>query len=284
VQNVQFYQNVSKGYFNTLRIRLLGGRFFDERDGPETPEVAIINQTMARTFWENQRAVGRRIRPSGTTNWCTVVGVIADVKNNGVENPAGTEIYLPFMQNAGRGRARNMHIAIRAQVSPSMIASAVRAELAKLDPGLPLARIRTMEELISAAQSRPRFLTLLLTLFAGVALVLAVVGIYGVISYSVARQTKEFGLRMARGAQRGDVLGRVLGRGMVLVLIGIGIGLIGAFTLTRFLSSLLFGVTPTDPFTFVVVSILLTVVAFFASYIPARRATKVDPMLALRYE
>jgi putative ABC transport system permease protein len=164
------------------------------------------------------------------------------------------------------------------------VINALRQELRELDPGLPLAKVRTMNEVMAAAQSRPRFLTLLLTLFASVALILAAVGIYGVISYSVAQRTKEFGVRIALGAQRRDVLGIVLGGGLLLALAGIGVGLIGAFILTRFLSTLLFGVTPTDPITFIVVSVLLGLVAFLASYIPARRATRVDPMVALRYE
>ena len=284
IQNVEYYQSVSPGYFNTLRIRLLDGRFFDERDGSEAPEVAIINQTMARTFWGNDSAVGRRIRPSGTTNWCTVVGVIADAKNGGLEKPTGTELYVPFAQNAGRGRSQRMSIAIRSSGDPETMVTAVRKELARLDPTLPLARVRTLEDLVSNAQSRPKLLTLLLTLFGSVALVLATVGIYGVISYSVARQSKEFGVRMALGAQRGDVLGIVLGRGMLLAVIGIGIGLVGAVILTRFLSAMLFGVTPTDPITFLVVSLLLGVVAFLASYLPALRATRIDPMEALRSE
>ena len=169
-------------------------------------------------------------------------------------------------------------------VHASAVIKAVRREVRELDPALPLARVRTMDDVVSAAHSRPRFLTLLLTLFSSVALLLAAVGIYGVISYSVAQRTKEFGVRMALGAQRGDVLGIVLGRGMLLTLIGIVLGVSGAIMLTRFLSGLLFGVTPTDPATFVVVSLVLVVVAFLASYLPARRATKVDPMIALRYE
>jgi len=282
LQNVEFYQSVSPGYFETLRIPLLEGRFFDSRDSAESPEVVIINQTMARTFWGNDSALGHRIRPSGTTNWCTVVGVIADVKNAGLERPTGTEIYLPFTQNAGQGRSWRMSLVVRASGASSLIVGAVRRELAEIDPALPLANIRTMQELLSAAQSRPRFLTLLLTLFAGVALILAAVGIYGVIAYSVAQRTKEFGLRMALGAQPGDVLGIVLGRGMMLALFGIGIGLAGALVLTRFLASLLFGVTPTDPATFLVVSLFFGAVALLATYIPARRATKIHPMEALR--
>jgi predicted permease len=283
-QNVEFYQSVSPGYFETMRIRLVQGRFFDQRDSAEAPEVAIINQSMARTFWGTENALGRRIRPSGTTNWCAVVGVIADVKNDGLEKPAGTELYVPFTQNAGRDRSQQMFAIVRASGDPAAVAAGVRRELGRLDPALPLANIHGMEAIISAAQSRPRVLTLLLALFAVVALVLASVGIYSVIAYSVARRTKELGLRMALGAQRGDVFRLVLGRSLPVALSGIGIGLLGAFVLTRFLSSLLFGVTPTDPATFVMVSLSFSVVAFLAICLPAHRATRINPMKALRDE
>ena len=286
VENVDFYQTVSKDYFKTLGIRLVEGRVFDERDGTGAPDVVVINQTLARTFWGNNSPIGRRLRPGrGTNAWCTIVGVVEDVKNHGLDKPTGTELYLSRGQTYTQGdRNFYVYMAVRSQGNPSSVISTLRRELRDLDPSLPLARVRTMDEVVSAAQSRPRFLTLLLTLFASVALVLAAVGIYGVISYSVAQRTKEFGVRMALGAQHGDVLGIVLGRGMLLALIGISIGLLGAVTLTRFLSTLLFGVTPTDPMTFAVVSVLLAGVAFLASYLPARRATKVDPMVALRYE
>lgn len=284
VQNVEFYQSVSQGSFNTLRLRFVEGRAFDDRDGPDAPEVAIINQTMARTFWGNNSPVGRRIRPSGTTNWCTIVGVVADAKNGGLEKPAGTEVYLPYTQSAGRRGLWRQNIVIRAPGNPAAMVSAVRREVAALDPALPVTNIRAMNDVLAAARSRPHFLTLLLTAFAGVALVLAAVGIYGVISYSVARRAKEIGLRMALGAQRGNVLGLVLGGGLRLTLAGLLFGLAGAFALTRFLSTLLFGITPTDPVTFAVVSLLLALVAVVATYIPARRASKVDPMVALRNE
>jgi putative ABC transport system permease protein len=284
VQNVQFYQSVSKGYFNALRLRFVEGRAFDERDGQDAPEVAIINQTMARTFWGNDSPVGRRIRPGGTTNWCTVIGVVADAKNDGLEKPAGTELYLPLQQTAGRRGLWGQNVVLRAPGNPAALVSAVRRELAAIDPALPITRIRPMEEVLAAARSRPQFLTLLLTAFAGVALVLAAVGIYGVISYSVARRAKEIGLRMALGAQRGNVLGLILGGGLRLTVAGLLFGLTGALALTRFLSTLLFGVTPTDPVTFASVSLLLAVVAVVATYSPARRASRVDPMVALRNE
>jgi predicted permease len=284
VESVDFYQAVSKDYFKTFGIRLVEGRVFEERDRSGAPDVAVINQTTARTFWKNESPIGRRLRRAGAANpWCTVIGVVDDVKNHGLHRPTGTEVYFARGQSYADGE-RNLFVAVRSPMNPSTVINALRAEVRALDPGLPLARIRTMDEVMSAAQSRPRFLTLLLTLFSSIALVLAAIGIYGVISYSVAQRTKEFGVRMALGAQRGDVLGIVLGHGMLLTVIGIAVGLGGAFVLTRFLSTLLFGVTPTDPVTFAIVSLLLGVVAFLASYIPARRATKVDPMVALRYE
>jgi len=285
VQNVDFPQTVSKDYFKMLGIRLVDGRMFDERDAAGAPDVVVINQTMARMFWGNDSPIGRRLRRGigGTNVWCTVIGIVEDVKNHGLAEATGTEVYYSLGQTYARSD-RNFYIAVRSSSSPSTVINALRREVRALDPTLPLARIRTMDEVMSAAQSRPRFLTLLLTLFASVALVLAAVGIYGVISYSVAQRTKEFGVRMALGAQRGDVLNIVLRRGMLLTLAGIVIGAGGAFALTRFLSTLLFGIAPTDPITFIVVSLLLGLVAFLACYIPARRATKVDPMVALRYE
>jgi len=285
VQNVDFPQTVSKDYFKTFGVRLVEGRLFDERDSAGAPDVAIVNQMMARTFWANESPIGRRLRRGlgGTNVWCTVIGVVEDVKNHGLAMPTGTEVYYSLGQTYARGDGR-FHIAMRSRSSPSAVIRALRHEVREQDPSLPLARIRTMDEVVSAAQSRPRFLTLLLTLFSSAALALAAVGIYGVISYSVAQRTKEFGLRLALGAQVGDVLSLVLRRGMLLALVGIVVGLAGAFGLTRFLSTLLYGVAPTDPTTFIAVSLLLSGVAFLACYIPARRATKVDPMVALRYE
>ena len=284
IQNVDFYQAVSKDYFTTMGIRLMDGRLFESRDVQDAPEVAIVNKTMAMTFWPNQNALGRRVRPSGTKAWCTIVGIVDDVKNAGLDRPAGTEIYLPFRQPTGQGNT-DMYVVMRAQGGdPRAMAGAVREQLGEIDPALPMADIRLMEDVLSRAQARPRFLTLLLSLFSGVALAIATVGIYGVVSYSVARRTKEFGLRMVLGAQGGDVLGLVMKQGAGMILIGVASGLVLAFVFTRLMASLLFGVTATDLPTFASVTILLFGVALAACYIPARRATRVDPIQTLRYE
>jgi putative ABC transport system permease protein len=281
---IDFIHNVTPGYFETLKMPLAAGRYIDARDGTEAPRVVVINETMARAVWGNAgSALGRRLRQGLAGEWRTVVGVVADVKNNGLDRPAGTEIYFPYTQHSAE-RLRYLYIAIRSRTPAEAVISAVRREVAALDDTLPITQVRTMEEVLSDAQSKPRFLTLVLTLFAGVALVLAAVGIYGVISYSVAQRTKEFGIRMALGAQHNKVVGLVLGRGLLLVILGLAAGLVGALALTRFLEGFLFGIKATDPATFAVVSLLLAGIAILASYIPARRATQVDPLVALREE
>jgi putative ABC transport system permease protein len=283
IQNVDYYQIVSRDYFKTMGIRLMAGRLFEERDVQGGPDVVIINQTMAQTFWPGQDPLGRRIRPGSSDPWCTIIGIVEDVKNAGIDRPAGTEIYLPFRQTQASGN-RIMYAVLRGRGDPRPLGVEVRQVLRQLDPALPLAQVRLMDDVMSVAQSRPRFLTLLLGLFSGVALAIATVGIYGVISYSVARRSKEFGLRMALGAQPGDVLRLVMKQGAGLALLGVGIGLVAAFALTRLMATLLFGITPTDPVTFASVSVILAGVALAACYVPARRATQVDPIQTLRYE
>jgi putative ABC transport system permease protein len=283
MQNVDYYQIVSKDYFQTMGIRLMEGRLFDERDGNGAPNVAIINQTMARTFWGNQSPIGKRIQPGGGPPWCTVIGVVEDVKNAGLDKPTGTELYLPYAQPQAAGLT-NGYLILSAQGDPRSLVSAVRSTLDAIDPTIPLSKVQTMEQVLSKAQSQPRFLTLLLSLFSGVALVIATVGIYGVISYSVVRRSKEFGLRMALGAQRSNVLTLVMQQGLVLIAIGVVAGVVAALALTHLMATLLFGVQPTDPATFLSVSAILAAVALAASYIPALRATRVDPMKALRHE
>src|SRR6266436_6620538 len=284
IQNVDFYQSVSKDYFATMGIRLMDGRLFDARDVQGAPDAVIINKTMALTFWPQQNPIGRRIRPGGSKNWSTIVGMVDDVKNAGLDRPAGTELYLPYRQPAGAGNS-DMYVVMRTPAGdPRSLAGVVREQLNAIDPSLPLADIRLMEDVLTRAQARPRFLTLLLSLFSIVAFAIATVGIYGVVSYSVARRTKEFGLRMVLGAQGEDVLGLVMKQGAGMVAIGVAAGLATAFALTRLMASLLFGVTPTDLPTFAGVTVLLFAVALLACYLPARRATRVDPIQTLRYE
>ena len=284
IQNVDFYQAVSKDYFATMGIRLMDGRLFDARDVEGAPSVVVINKAMAMTFWPRQNPIGRRIRPGGSKDWSTIIGIVDDVKNAGLDRPAGTELYLPYRQSAGAGNS-DMYIVMRTPAGdPRSLAGLVREQLNEIDPSLPLADVRLMEDVLTRAQARPRFLTVLLSLFSGVALAIATVGIYGVVSYSVARRTKEFGLRMVLGAQGGDVLGLVMKQGAGMVTIGIVAGLATAFALTRLMASLLFGVTATDLPTFAGVTVVLFGVALAACYVPALRATRVDPIQTLRYE
>src|SRR5437879_7149516 len=191
-----------------MGIRLMGGRLFDARDFQGAPEVVIVNKTMAMRVWRRQNPIGRRVRPGGSKNWGTVVGMVDDVKNAGLDRPAGTELYLPYRQPAGAGNS-DMYVVMRTPAGdPRSLAGIVREQLNALDPSLPLADVRLMEDVLTRAQARPRFLTLLLSLFSIVAFAIATVVIYGGVSYSVARRTKEFGLRMVLGAQGGDEIGR----------------------------------------------------------------------------
>ena len=282
-QNVDYYQGVAPEYFEMMRIPIIEGRAFDSRDGADANRVVIINQTMARTFYGSQSPIGRRVREdSDKVPWRTIIGVAADVKNGGIDKPTGTELYFPYTQ--ADGGIRTMYLAVKTVGDPQQIVSAVRAQVNALDPSLPVAQIRLMEDVISAANARPRFLTVLLSVFSFIALGLAAVGIYGVMAFMVARRTQEFGIRMAIGAGPRDVLNLVLGQGAKIGLVGVAVGALGALVLTRFVRQLLFGVESFDPLTFVVTALVLTVVVLAACYVPARRATRVDPMVALRYE
>jgi len=280
-QNVDYWQPAGDHYFETLGIRLIEGRFFDERDGAKTPKVVIVNQTMARTFWLGESPIGRRVKPGFEGDWRTIVGVVGDVKNAGIDKPAGTELYFPYLQSEN---TRSGYLILKGTSDPYALTGAARREIAQLDGALPVANMRSMDDVILAAQTRPRFLTVLLTIFSSVALALASLGIYGVIAYSVEQRTSEFGIRMAMGAGPGDVLRMVVGEGIRLGLLGTVIGALAAFGLTRFIRGLLFGVSSFDPLTFLAMALLLAAVTVFACYLPARRATRVDPMVALRYE
>ena len=279
--NIDYWQVVGDRFFETMGIRLIEGRFFDARDADGATPTVIINRTMARTYYGNQSAIGRRVRPGFQDPWRVIVGVVEDVKNAGLDAPAGTELFLPERQ----GNPRNsLYLALRTAGDPNAIIPAVRAAVRDLDPSLPLSQVQSMEETLEAARSRPRFLTTLLALFSFTALLLAAVGLYGVISYSVARRTMEFGIRMAMGAESGDVIRLVAGQGLRLALIGVALGAAGALALTRLIRGLLFGVSAFDPMTFAAMALLLITVTAIACIVPARRATKVDPLVALRYE
>ncbi len=273
--------SVTPDYFRTVRIPLLSGRDFTLADTSEAPPVAIINESMARLFWPGQDAVGRRFKHSPEDkSWITVVGVVGDVRESGLDRPAPPEAYSPETQNTSPFLA----LVVRAANDPSGEVSALRQAVHELDKDLPLIEVQTMPELVSESTHEKRFVALLLGLFAAVGLILALVGIYGVISYSVAQRTREIGIRMAFGASLVHVVRMVLREGLKVVVVGVAAGTLGAWALTRYLTSVLYSVRATDPWTFAGVAGAMVVVALAACYVPARRAAGIDPMAALRYE
>lgn len=274
-------------YFPTLKIPLIQGRYFSERDTADAPGVVIIDEGLARKYWPNEDPIGKRISFEGSDEgrrWRQVVGIVGHVKHEGLEGESRVQYYLPFLQPPWQRPRRDMFVVVRSASEPAGLAAPVRSAIKKLDRDLPVFRVSTMERLVSDSLAARRFSTFLLGAFAGLALLLAAVGIYGVTAYSVTQRTQEVGLRMALGAQRSDVLRLVVARGMLLTIVGLFVGLAGAFALTRLMSTLLFGVGTTDPTTFAGVPVFLLFTSFLACYLPARRATKVDPMVALRYE
>ena len=265
-----------------MMIPLLKGRGFNDRDVRGSQNVAIANATLARRYFGAEDPLGKRISLEDNPkaeDWITIVGVVGDTKPRELRSEPVAELYMPYNQQPERG----MSLMIR-YLGGTDVAAAVRNEVLALDKDQPVYGTRTLDSVLSESVATPRFRTLVLGIFAGVALILAGVGIYGVISYGVSQRTHEIGIRMALGAQATDVLKLVVKGGMMLVLIGVAVGLAGAFALTRLLTTLLFAVTPTDAATFATVSVGLMLVALFACFIPARRATKVDPLVALRYE
>jgi predicted permease len=275
---------VSNDFFRAMGIPLKRGRVFTNEDRADTTPVVVINETMARRFWPGEDAVGKRIRWGGWNppGGLTIAGVVADVKFSSLEAESPPTIYMPVFQ-IPRIRRDAVFIA-RTTSEPANLAAALRREIAAVDADLPVYDLRTMNQVIAESVAQRRFTMGLLAIFAFAALGLAALGLYGVLSYAVTQRTREIGVRMALGGRRLDVLRLVVGQGMKMAMIGAGAGLIASLALTRLMKGLLFGVSASDPFTLAAVALLLTLVALVAALVPARRATKVDPMVALRCE
>jgi putative ABC transport system permease protein len=272
------FRRVNQHYLRAMHIPLLRGRNFTEQEVRESAKVLLVSELLVSQVFPNEDPIGKRLLLAMYPKPFEIIGVVGDIRHQRLESEPFSAMYLPT-HAAGR-----MNVVIRTQVDPTSIVAAVRREVQAIDPDQPIADVRTMQEWLDTSVATPRYRTTLLGLLALLALVLASTGIYGVMSYSVAQRTHEIGVRMALGARQLDVLKLVVRQGMGLVLIGVALGLLGAIALTRVMASLLFGIGARDPLTFGVVAALLSLVAFVACYIPARRATKVDPLVALRYE
>jgi putative ABC transport system permease protein len=277
---VAWVSSVSQDYFRTMGMRLIAGREFTERDNENSPKVVIISQATARRHFQNEDPIGKRIGNGRPDGWREIVGITADVKHFGLTQDARVSMFFPDRQRP----SRQMFIVARTTADPLSMGPALRGAVAAMDKNLAVSNISAMEEVTSQSIGQERFTLLLLGVFSALALSLAVAGIYGMMSYAVAQRTHEIGVRLTLGAQTRDVLKLVVTQGMTLVLAGVGIGLASSLALTGFIKGLLFGVSATDPMTFVAISILLSIIALLACYLPARRATKVDPMVALRSE
>jgi putative ABC transport system permease protein len=278
---------VNERYFTALGAPLIRGRFFTGWDDRAAPEVVIINDALAKRYFADRDPVGRRIknggpeRPIGPNNrWMTIVGVVGDINYSGLDTPPEPTVYMPFLQATNT----EQYVVLRTASDPGRVAARVRSIVADLDKDLPIASLATMDERMTASVAPSRFRTMLVAIFAAIGLLLAAIGIYGVMAYTVSERTHEIGVRAALGADRRDVLRLVLGEAVGLAAAGIAAGLVGSLMTTRLIRALLFQVEPTDTMTFAGISVLLAVTALAASYVPARRAMRVDPMNALRYE
>jgi predicted permease len=289
------WRAVSPHYFSVFRIPLLRGRAFEDRDTGKSERVLIINQAMAKKYWPKGDPIGQRITigkglgPQFEEPTRQIVGIVGDVRENGLKTSDQPVMYVPEGQVTDpltqlANSVIPLSWAIRTGNDPASLSTAIQREILAVDGQLPVSKIRTMEQVLSESTARQNFNMLLLSIFAGLALLLAAIGIYGLMSYTVEQRTQEIGIRMALGAGRGDMLKLIVRQGMLLAGIGVAIGLASAFGLARVLASLLFGVKTTDPATYGAVALVLISVALFATYVPARRATKIDPLIALRYE
>jgi putative ABC transport system permease protein len=281
INNIAYYQVVGERFFETLGARMIQGRELEPRDADANTHGVVINQAMARTFWPHENPLGHRIRPGGDgTPWFTIVGVVEDIKNGGLDKPVETEAFFPARVAGGE----NPHILIRTLGNPTSYAEAVRRVVRSIDPTVPVSKIQTMEDVMSAANARPRFLTVLMALFSGLALGLAMLGIYGLISYSVAQRTAEFGIRTALGASPGRLLWQVLWQGLTMGLVGWALGGICAVFLTRVLQGIVFGLGESEGLVWATAAVLLGLTTVAACYLPALRATRIQPATALRNE
>jgi putative ABC transport system permease protein len=274
---------VTPGYFRTMGIPLLAGRDFNDADAKDSPNVTIIDERLAREYWPNESPIGKRVRfgpPEDNEPWHTIVGVVGSVRHQRIQEDTRKSVYLPHQKIPVGGLA----LVVRTTSSPRELTGAIRREVGQLDPDLPVSEVATMEEVVAESIWQPRLYATLFAAFAGGALLLALIGIYGVMAFLVQTRTHEIGVRMALGASTRDVFKLIVGRGMKLTAVGVLIGVGGAIALTRLMHSLLFNTSTTDPVTFILISLLLSVAAFLACYLPARRAAKVDPLIALRYE
>jgi putative ABC transport system permease protein len=269
---------VSPQWFDTMRVPLRGGRWFNAADNAQAPKVLVVNETFARRFWPNQNPLGKHIIVGRGPNASEAVGVVGDIKNKGLAEETQAQVYIPFPQLPWA----NMNLLVRTDVPPQSMASAVQKQISAVDADQPVTSIQTVDELMESSRSQPRFTMMLLGVFSLAALALAVIGIYGVQAYSVAQRRHEMAIRLALGAERGDILRLVVRQGLLLAFAGVGVGLFAALLMTRLMSSMLYDVSARDLTTFAVAPLIFLCVALFASYVPARRATKLNPVEALR--